>query len=95
MSGRGDWDLNAFLWGDWRGDSSTVGDRTYVLLLDPATRTFYESRGWSTQCHLERGIEMDNAVIGDLAGVSFGFHLCRGNQGSRWLASGGYERDPQ
>src|SRR5437667_12166276 len=35
---------------------------------------------------------MDNAVMGDFPGVTFGFHLCRGNQGSRWLASGGYER---
>jgi 5-methyltetrahydropteroyltriglutamate--homocysteine methyltransferase len=26
VSGLGDWDLNAFLWGDWRGDSATVGD---------------------------------------------------------------------
>jgi methionine synthase II (cobalamin-independent) len=24
-------------------------------------------------------------------GVSFGFHLCRGNQLSRWLVSGGYD----
>ena len=40
---------------------------------------------------MERGIEMDNAVIGDFPGVTFGFHLCRGNQNSRWLASGGYE----
>ena len=28
VSGLGEWDLNAFLWGNWRGDSSTVGDRT-------------------------------------------------------------------
>jgi 5-methyltetrahydropteroyltriglutamate--homocysteine methyltransferase len=155
VSGLGDWDLNAFLWGDWRGDSSTGGDRTiarpaglgvveklrrsrylsvedfvflrarttcirkitlpspslwanfwspqrsraayptlenfladvvdmlreevaelvqlgatyiqldaphYALLLDPATRTFYESQGWSAERYLERGIEMDNAV---------------------------------
>ena len=27
----------------------------------------------------------------DLPGVTFGFHLCRGNQGSRWLVEGGYE----
>jgi hypothetical protein len=27
-SGRSEWDLNAFLWGNWRGDSATVGDRT-------------------------------------------------------------------
>ncbi len=185
VSGLGDWDLSAFLWGDWRGDSSTDGDRTierpaglgvveklqrsrylsvedflflrarttrirkitlpspslwanfwspqrsraayptlenfladvvdilreevaelvrlgatyiqldaphYALLLDPATCGFYESQGWSTERYLERGIEMDNAVIGDFPGVTFGFHLCRGNQGSRWLTSGGYER---
>src|SRR5256886_3181877 len=185
VSGLGDWDLNAFLWGHWRGDPSTVGDRTierpaglgvveklrrgrylsvedfvflrarttrtpkialpspslwanfwsaqnsraaystlesfladvvdilreevaelvrigatyiqldaphYALLLDPATRSFYESQGWSAQRYLETGIEMDNAVMGDFPGVTFGFHLCRGNQGSRWLASGGYER---
>jgi len=185
VSGLGDWDLNAFLWGHWCGDPSTVGDRTierpaglgvveklqrsrclsvedfvflrarttctskialpspslwanfwsaqssraaystlesfladvvellreevaelvrigatyiqldaphYALLLDPATRSFYESQGWSAERYLERGIEMDNAVIGDFPGVTFGFHLCRGNQGSRWLASGGYER---
>ena len=181
VSGLGDWDLNAFLWGHWRGDPSTVGDRTierpaglgvveklqrgrylsvedfvflrarttrtpkialpspslwanfwsaqnsraaystlesfladvvdilreevaelvrigatyiqldaphYALLLDPATRSFYESQGWSAERYLERGIEMDNAVMGDFPGVT----LCRENQGSRWLASGGYER---
>src|SRR5438876_452797 len=64
----------------------------YALLLDPATRSFYESQGWSTERYLERGIEMDNAVIGDFPGVTFGVHLCRGNQDSRWLAIGGYER---
>jgi 5-methyltetrahydropteroyltriglutamate--homocysteine methyltransferase len=60
--------------------------------IDPATRGFYESQGGDAERYLERGIEMDNAVIGNLAGVTFGIHLCRGNQGSRWLASGGYER---
>ena len=30
-------------------------------------------------------------VIGEHAGVTFGFHLCRGNQMSRWLVSGGYD----
>lgn len=27
-----------------------------------------------------------------VAGVTFGFHLCRGNQGSRWLVAGGYDQ---
>ncbi|MGH8675355.1 MAG: cobalamin-independent methionine synthase II family protein, partial [Burkholderiales bacterium] len=184
VSGLGAWDLNAFLWGHWHGDPSSVGDLTierpaeltvveklqrrrllsaedfaflsartariakvalpspslwanfwsaqgsraaysslesfladvvdllreevaalarlgasyiqldaphYALLLDPAMRRFYESRGGSAERFLERGIEMDNAVMAGFAGVTFGFHLCRGNQGSRWLASGGYE----
>jgi 5-methyltetrahydropteroyltriglutamate--homocysteine methyltransferase len=63
----------------------------YPLLLDPATRAFYESQGWSLERWLDRGIELDNAVIAAAPGVTFGFHLCRGNQGSRWLVSGGYD----
>ena len=47
----------------------------YPLLLDPATRTFYEGQGWSLNQWLSRGIEMDNAVIGDFPEVTFGFHL--------------------
>jgi 5-methyltetrahydropteroyltriglutamate--homocysteine methyltransferase len=63
----------------------------YPLLLDPETREFYEGRGWNLDRWLSRGIELDNHVIGDHPGVTFAFHLCRGNQGSRWLVSGSYE----
>lgn len=63
----------------------------YPLLLDPQTRAFYERQGWTLEQWLSRGIEMDNAVIGSFPNVTFGFHLCRGNQGSRWLAEGGYD----
>jgi 5-methyltetrahydropteroyltriglutamate--homocysteine methyltransferase len=63
----------------------------YPLLLDPRTRTFYEQRGWDLDRWLSRGIELDNHVIGNHGDVTFSFHLCRGNQGSRWLVSGSYE----
>ncbi len=63
----------------------------YPLLLDPATRGFYEERGWPFERWMSRGVELDNHVIGDHPGVTFAFHLCRGNQGSRWLVSGSYE----
>ncbi len=63
----------------------------YPLLVDPTLRDFYESRGWPAERWLELGLELDNLVIGDRPGVTFGFHLCRGNQGSRWLVSGGYD----
>src|SRR5438093_1180472 len=63
----------------------------YALLLDDGTRAFYEARGWSLARWLAEGIAMDNAVIGNHPGVTFGFHLCRGNQGSRWLTAGAYD----
>ena len=59
----------------------------YPLLLDERWRAFYERRG-----SVETGLELDNHVIGSAPpGVTLGFHLCRGNQGSRWLVEGGYD----
>ncbi len=64
----------------------------YPLLIDPKTRGFYESRGWTVAQWLDFGIALDNELIGAAPDhVTFAFHLCRGNQGSRWLAEGGYD----
>lgn len=63
----------------------------YPLLLDPKTRAFYEGQGWSLDRWLSYGIELDNALMSGFPGVTFGFHLCRGNQGSRWLTEGSYD----
>jgi 5-methyltetrahydropteroyltriglutamate--homocysteine methyltransferase len=58
----------------------------YPLLLDPRWRDFYEARG-----SLELWLELDNHVLEPRPGVTLGFHLCRGNQASRWLVEGGYD----
>jgi 5-methyltetrahydropteroyltriglutamate--homocysteine methyltransferase len=63
----------------------------YPLLLDEGYRAFYESRGWPADRWVDLGLELDNHVIGERPSVTFGFHLCRGNQASRWLVSGGYD----
>jgi 5-methyltetrahydropteroyltriglutamate--homocysteine methyltransferase len=63
----------------------------YPLLIDPETRAFYERQGWTAERYIARGIELDNHVMAGHPDVTFGFHLCRGNQASRWLVSGGYE----
>ena len=64
----------------------------YGLLLDPRTRAFYERQAGSVKWWLERAIELDNAVMSAASShVTIGFHLCRGNQGSRWLAEGSYD----
>jgi len=63
----------------------------YPLLIDPGWRAFYEARGWPLERWLGYGIELDNAVIDAGRPATFGFHLCRGNQLSRWLVAGGYD----
>jgi 5-methyltetrahydropteroyltriglutamate--homocysteine methyltransferase len=63
----------------------------YPLLIDPKWRAFYEERGWAADRWLAYGVELDNAVIDAAPGLTFGFHLCRGNQDSRWLVRGGYD----
>jgi 5-methyltetrahydropteroyltriglutamate--homocysteine methyltransferase len=63
----------------------------YPLLIDPTWRAFYEQRGWPLDRWLSYGIELDNAVIEAGRPATFGFHLCRGNQHSRWLVAGGYD----
>ena len=63
----------------------------YPLLVDPTWRDFYASRGWPAERWLELGLELDRYVMGERPGLTWGFHLCRGNQASRWLVSGGYE----
>jgi 5-methyltetrahydropteroyltriglutamate--homocysteine methyltransferase len=63
----------------------------YAGLLDPAIREGYRKRGNDPDKLLDRCIELDNAVIGDHPGVTFGIHLCRGNNQSKFYASGGYD----
>src|SRR3954454_17888815 len=63
----------------------------YPLLIVPTWRPSYEQRRWPLERWLHYGIELDNAVIDAAPAVTFGFHLCRGNQDSRWLVAGGYD----
>ena len=62
-----------------------------AALVDPSTRErVFEAHGISTARMLSEGVEMVNALA-DAAGVTFGLHLCRGNNAGHWLSAGGYE----
>lgn len=63
----------------------------FGALLDPALREGYRKRGSDPDRLIDACIEMDNAVIGQHPGVTFGLHICRGNNQSMFYASGGYE----
>lgn len=63
----------------------------YAALIDPGIREGYRQRGNDPDRLLDRCIELDNAVIGNHPGITFGIHLCRGNNQSKYYASGGYD----
>jgi 5-methyltetrahydropteroyltriglutamate--homocysteine methyltransferase len=62
----------------------------YTALLDPQLRAGYRQRGNDPDRLLDLAIEMDNAIIGNHAGIQFGLHLCRGNNQSKFYAAGDY-----
>jgi 5-methyltetrahydropteroyltriglutamate--homocysteine methyltransferase len=61
-----------------------------TLVDESQRRATYEARGVSTERMLGEGIEMLNAVA-DAPGVTFGLHMCRGNNAGHWMSQGGYE----
>ena len=62
----------------------------YGALLDPGLREGYRARGSDPDRLVDACIEMDNSVIGRQPGVTFALHICRGNNQSKFYASGGY-----
>jgi 5-methyltetrahydropteroyltriglutamate--homocysteine methyltransferase len=61
-----------------------------TLVDEPVQRAVYGSRGISTDRMLGEGVEMLNAIA-DAPGITFGLHLCRGNNAGHWMSKGGYE----
>ena len=62
----------------------------YAALLDHDLREGYRRRGSDPDRLLDECIEMDNAIIAGHAGMTFGMHICRGNNQSKYYAEGGY-----
>ena len=52
----------------------------YTAYVDGPSLDAMRSRGEDPGRNLERSIEADNAVIAGFDGVTFGIHLCRGNE---------------
>jgi 5-methyltetrahydropteroyltriglutamate--homocysteine methyltransferase len=62
----------------------------YAALLDPNMREGYRSRGSDPEKLIDVCIDMDNAIIQDHPGITFGIHVCRGNNQSKFYAEGDY-----
>jgi methionine synthase II (cobalamin-independent) len=61
---------------------------------DEERRRAWADLGVDPDRAVDENIAADNAVIAGVArdGVTFGLHMCRGNNRSRWFAEGGYDR---
>ncbi|MGH7291298.1 MAG: cobalamin-independent methionine synthase II family protein, partial [Myxococcota bacterium] len=62
-----------------------------ATLVDPRVRDWAESLGMPAERMLTEGIDLINSMVDGIEGVRLGIHLCRGNNGGMWMASGGYD----
>lgn len=62
----------------------------FGTLVDPENQELRENLGMPTERTLTEGADILNTV-GEVPGVTFGLHLCKGNYLSQWIASGGYD----
>ncbi|MGH2403523.1 MAG: cobalamin-independent methionine synthase II family protein [bacterium] len=64
----------------------------FGMLLDPHQQRWFAAKGFDPDRMVHDGIEMINAIVAGHSGATFGLHICRGNDASRYMAKGSYAR---
>ncbi|MDX1534569.1 MAG: cobalamin-independent methionine synthase II family protein, partial [Thermoplasmata archaeon] len=62
----------------------------FGMLLDPHQQRWFAEKGFPAEWTIRRGVELINDIIRAHSGVTFGLHICRGNDASRYMAKGSY-----
>ena len=63
----------------------------YTAYVDPPSLAAMRARGEDPQENFSRSLNADNAMLAGFDDVTFGIHLCRGNQRSMWHREGSYD----
>ena len=63
----------------------------YTAYVDPPSLQAMRERGEDPMENFSRSIKSDNEILRGFEGVTFGIHLCRGNQRSMWHREGDYD----
>jgi 5-methyltetrahydropteroyltriglutamate--homocysteine methyltransferase len=63
----------------------------YTAYVDEPSLAAMRSRGEDPMENFARSLKADAAVVKGFPGVTFGIHLCRGNQRSMWHREGAYD----
>jgi 5-methyltetrahydropteroyltriglutamate--homocysteine methyltransferase len=67
-----------------------IDEPGYTAYVDPPSLEEMRSRGEDPSVNLERSIRADGAIVEGFP-ITFGIHLCRGNQRSMWHREGSYD----
>lgn len=68
-----------------------IDEPGYTAYVDGPSLEQMRARGEEPKENLRRSIAADNKVVENFPGVTFGVHLCRGNQRSMWHREGAYD----
>ncbi|MBM2804430.1 MAG: methionine synthase vitamin-B12 independent [Deltaproteobacteria bacterium] len=63
----------------------------YTAYVDPPSLAAMRARGEDPKENFSRSLKADNAMLAGYDDVTFGIHLCRGNQRSMWHREGSYD----
>ena len=63
----------------------------FTAYIDPPSLDQMRARGEDPMQNFARSLKAEAAVIANYPGVTFGIHLCRGNQRSMWHREGAYD----
>ena len=63
----------------------------YTAYVDPPSLQAMRDRGEDPKENFSRSLKADNQVLEGFDDVTFGIHLCRGNQRSMWHREGSYD----
>jgi 5-methyltetrahydropteroyltriglutamate--homocysteine methyltransferase len=63
----------------------------YTAYVDPPSLQAMRARGEDPGENFSRSLRADNRLMEGFTGVTFGIHLCRGNQRSMWHREGTYD----
>ncbi|MGH7816405.1 MAG: cobalamin-independent methionine synthase II family protein, partial [Candidatus Binatia bacterium] len=63
----------------------------YTAYVDAPSLAAMRARGEDPEENFSRSLKADNAMLDGFENVTFGIHLCRGNQRSMWHREGAYD----
>jgi 5-methyltetrahydropteroyltriglutamate--homocysteine methyltransferase len=63
----------------------------YTAYVDPPSLQAMRDRGEDPEQNFSRSLKADNQILEGFDNVTFGIHLCRGNQRSMWHREGTYD----